>query len=74
MKQKREKGQLTKRQRQILGFIKRNSRMCGPTVREIGEAMGISSLNGVVFHIRALERKGHIRKTQRVSRGIEVLT
>jgi repressor LexA len=55
---------LTDRQKSILDFIvgefKRTFII--PTVREIGAEFGIKSTNGVVDHLRALERKGWIIK------------
>ena len=50
-------------------------RDCGPrrpTVREIGEQFGIKSPNGVMCHLRALERKGLIRRSPNKSRAIEL--
>lgn len=44
-----------------------------PTIREIGEAMGISSTNGVRYHLSALEERGYIRRHRGISRGIEWL-
>ena len=58
----------------MLAWIKANSRLYSPTVREIALAFSIRSPNGVVCHLKALERKGLIRRTPRSSRGIEVLT
>ena len=64
---------LTSRQAQVLDFISANSHLYGPTVREIATAMGISSPNGVLCHLAALERKGKIVRRPKVSRGIEVV-
>ena len=53
---------LTKRQRQVLDFI--SDHICdhgfAPTIREIGEEMGIKSTNGVSEHIETLIRKGYL--------------
>ena len=51
---------LTDRQQEVYEFIrdKIRSRGYGPTVREIGGEFGIASPNGVMCHLRALERKG----------------
>lgn len=68
-----EAPQLTRRQSQALDFIRANSGLYGPTVREIATAMGIASPNGVVAHLKALEQKGLIKRTPRKSRGIEVI-
>ena len=55
---------MTPRQREIYLWIGRyiaaNQR--SPTVREIGEAMGIASPNGVTSHIESLERKGWLER------------
>ena len=66
--------QLTQRQRQIYTFIhdKIMYRGYGPTVREIGERFGISSPNGVMCHLKALEKKGLIRRSPNKSRAIEL--
>ena len=64
---------LTQRQQEILAYIEDKSRRYGPTIREIALAMQIASPNGVVCHLRALEKKGRIRRQRGVSRGIEVL-
>ena len=63
---------LTARQREALEFIRRcvRRRGYGPTVREIGDHMGINSPNGVVGHLVALERKGFIHREANLSRSI----
>lgn len=63
---------LTARQREALEFIRRcvRKRGYGPTVREIGDQMGINSPNGVVGHLVALERKGFIHREANLSRSI----
>lgn len=68
-----EENKLTARQAEVLDFITRNACMYGPTVREIAAGIGVSSPNGVVCHLKVLERKGLIRRRPKVSRGIEVL-
>jgi repressor LexA len=68
-----EDKKLTKRQEEVLGYLRQHCRTFGPTVREIAAALEITSPNGVVCHLRALERKGRIRRTPGISRGIEVL-
>ncbi|MFC1683150.1 transcriptional repressor LexA [Candidatus Zixiibacteriota bacterium] len=66
---------LTRRQNQALDFIVSFSteRSCPPTIREIGEALGISSTNGVRYLLDVLVKKGYIRRRPQVSRGIELL-
>jgi len=56
---------LTDRQREIYEFIRKKieSRGYGPTVREIGENFGIKSPNGVMCHLKALEKKGLASET-----------
>jgi repressor LexA len=66
---------LTKRQAQTLDFIRRNIEERGypPTLREIGEYMGIRSTNGVNDHLRALERKGYLRREDMKSRALKLV-
>ena len=68
-----EQRPMTERQAQVLEFIRQNSGLYGPTVREIALALSIRSPNGVVCHLKALEKKGLIRRTPHSSRGIEVV-
>ncbi|TWT87426.1 LexA repressor [Pseudobythopirellula maris] len=66
--------QLTKRQREVLDFIqdKIENRGYGPTVREIGDHFGIASPNGVMCHLKALEKKGLITREPNMSRAIQL--
>ncbi len=66
---------LTKRQEQTLEYIRTSIRERGypPTLREIGEHMGIRSTNGVNDHLRALERKGYLRREDMKSRALRVV-
>jgi repressor LexA len=66
---------LTKRQEQTLDFIRSSieSRGYPPTLREIGEHMGIRSTNGVNDHLRALERKGYLRREDMKSRALKLV-
>jgi len=61
------------RARDILGFIQRFTRDKGfpPTIREIGEAFAISSTNGVRYYLQILEREGLLKRSSKLSRGIE---
>ena len=63
---------LTDRQREILDFITAsiNERGYPPTLREIGEHFGIRSTNGVNDHLKALEKKGHLRREDLKSRAM----
>src|SRR5260370_25026894 len=67
--------QLTERQREIYDFIqeKIESRGYGPTVREIGEAFDIKSPNGVMCHLKALEKKGLIKRDPFSARAIQLI-
>ena len=64
---------LTARQAEVLAFISENSAMFGPTIREIAAAFSFKSPNAVTVHLRALERKGKIRRRPHAARGIEVV-
>lgn len=73
LRDRKKQNQLTTRQKKVLAFLRKNCRMYGPTVREIGKALAISSPNGVVCHLSALEKKGFVKRYRRIARGIEVL-
>lgn len=66
---------LTLRQRMVLQFIAdfRAQKGFAPTLREIGRHMGIRSSNGVNDHLRALERKGFIRREDVTARSIVLI-
>ena len=66
---------LTDRQSAILEFIREHVRTKGfpPTMREIGEAFGIRSTNGVNDHLKALERKGCIKHDRQKSRTLSIV-
>ncbi len=63
---------LTRRQQQVLEFIESciNERGYPPTMREIGEHLGIRSTNGVNDHLKALKRKGFIVRDDMKSRAL----
>jgi repressor LexA len=65
---------LTDRHRQILAYIDSAMRERGypPSVREIGEAVGLSSSSTVHAHLKTLETLGHIRRDPAKPRAIEV--
>ncbi|MBX3412869.1 MAG: transcriptional repressor LexA [Pirellulales bacterium] len=67
---------LTNRQREVYEFIREKirSRGYGPTVREIGTEFKISSPNGVMCHLKALEKKGLINREPNMSRAIMLAT
>ena len=66
---------LTKRQEETLDFIRKSIEERGypPTLREIGEYMVIRSTNGVNDHLRALERKGYLRREDMKSRALKLV-
>ena len=65
---------LTKRQKAVYEFIRDliQNRGYGPTVREIGKKFKIASPNGVVCHLKALEKKGMITREPNLSRAIQL--
>jgi repressor LexA len=66
---------LYKRQRQIVDFLAQYIQRNGysPTLREIADALGVSSLATVHEHLQALERKHVIRRHEGSARGIELI-
>lgn len=69
------KREVSSRQQQILDFIRGEIHRRGfpPSVREIGEAVGLSSSSTVHSHLAALEAKGFIRRDPSKPRALEVL-
>jgi repressor LexA len=65
---------LTPRQRQVLEFVDSEVRHRGypPSVREIGEAVGLSSSSTVHAHLAALQDKGYLLRDPTKPRAIEV--
>lgn len=66
---------LTPKQAAILAFIKKNIRQKGypPSVREIGQAVGLSSSSTVHGYLKKLEAKGYLRRDPTKPRAMEVL-
>ena len=66
---------LTRRQQEILTFIQRHSDAHGypPSVREIGQALGLTSSSTVHSHLSALEKKGYLRRDPSKPRALEIL-
>jgi repressor LexA len=66
--------ELTDKQQIILNYIREKINESGfpPTVREIGDRFGIT-VKGAYDHLKAIEKKGHIRTEQNKSRAIVVL-
>ncbi len=64
--------ELTARQRQVFEFIESKIQEWGypPTIREIGEHLGIKSTNGVADHLKALKRKGYLQQRGHKSRTL----
>ena len=64
---------LTSRQRAIYEFIVEKVELgIPPTVREIGSRFGIRSPNGVMCHLKALEKKGVVERHAHLSRAIRL--
>ncbi len=66
---------LSERQRNILRYIQEyvEERGYPPSIREIGDRVGISSTSVVDYNLRALERDGYLRRDREVSRGLELV-
>ena len=68
--------ELPPRQKQLLDFVAayQDQRGIPPTLREIGEALGIRSTNGVSDHIKSLLKKGYLERVgeARTSRGVRI--
>ncbi|MGZ9584162.1 transcriptional repressor LexA [Paenibacillus marinisediminis] len=67
---------ISSRQQAILDFIRTEVRLKGypPSVREIGEAVGLASSSTVHGHLDRLEKKGFIRRDPTKPRAIELLS
>jgi len=67
-----KKAELSERQRRILQVIREFLDEYGypPTIREIGEAVGISSTSVVSYNLKVLERKGYLKRNREISRGL----
>jgi len=65
---------LTDRQRRILDYMRETVEQRGypPTVREIGEAVGLVSPSSVAYQMGVLERKGYLRKDPNRPRAVDV--
>ena len=65
---------LTRRQSEIYEFlVERIGTGVPPTVREIGKRFEIGSPNGVMCHLKALEKKGYITREAVLSRSIRLV-
>jgi repressor LexA len=69
------KGKLSERQRGMIDFIRRFTQDKGypPTIRQIGEAVGISSTSVVNYNLNKLEKDGHLTRDLKVSRGVRLV-
>jgi repressor LexA len=67
---------LSERQKNILKYIEAyvDERGYPPSIREIGDRVGISSTSVVDYNLRVLERDGYIRRDREVSRGLELVS
>ena len=67
---------LTRRQKQILDVIQNHVSELGyaPSIRQISEAVGLSSFSTVHMHLQTLQRKGYISRNPGKARSIELLT
>lgn len=65
---------LTERQRTILNVIRASvtSRGYPPSIREIGDAVGLTSTSSVAHQLRTLERKGYLRRDPNRPRAVDV--
>lgn len=63
---------LTEKQKKILDFIKVYIKENGypPTIKEIMNKFSFSSPTSVISHLKAIEKKGYIKKFEKISRGI----
>jgi repressor LexA len=66
---------LSERQQAILDFIQEYTDEYGypPTIREIGDSVGISSTSVVSYNLNALERKGYLARDRDISRGLRLV-
>lgn len=70
-----EKKKLTRRQNDVLTYIKKYTAMHGfpPAIREICEGVGLSSPATAFVHVKNLQNAGYLKKTNNKFRTIEVL-
>ncbi len=67
---------LSERQRRIIEYIQEFTLRNGypPTIRQIGDAVGISSTSVVNYNLNALERAGYLTRDRTISRGIRLVS
>ncbi|WP_448850926.1 transcriptional repressor LexA [Corynebacterium sp. 335C] len=73
-KKKGGREQLTERQRKILEFIRNSVMLRGyaPSIREIGDAVELSSTSSVAYQLKVLETKGYLRRDPHKPRAVDV--
>ncbi len=66
---------LTSKQKNVYEFLKKHIKNTGypPSVREVCEAVGLSSTSSAHAHLETLENKGYIRRSKTKNRSIEIL-
>ena len=66
---------LTKRQAEMLAYIREylSEEGVAPTVRELANRFGLRATNAVADHLRALERKGYLRREDMKSRALKLV-
>jgi hypothetical protein len=66
---------ITDRQTAILMFVHSYIKEHGysPSVREMGAGIGVTSMNSVVDHLRALEKKGYVSRPEKINRSVRVM-
>lgn len=69
------KGKLSERQKGIIEYIRSFQQENGypPTIRQIGEAVGISSTSVVNYNLNKLEKDGYLARDLKVSRGLRLV-
>jgi repressor LexA len=69
-----ETHELTPKQKKVMDFIRIATRKkAPPTIREIGQAVHLSSTGTVRDYLNALEKKGYLRRINNKSRAIQIL-
>jgi len=70
-----QRKKLTRNQCVVLNFIKQyiHDNQYPPSMLDMNKHFGWASPNAAVGHLNALERRGHIKRTRNVARGIKVL-
>lgn len=72
---RRDSEALTRLQQRVLDAVRSmvQSRGYPPTLRELGDELGLTSVSSVAYHLKALERKGYLRRDPKRPRALEVL-